>query len=190
MKHSQKAAPTSTASISLETKSQVTHPPTHPPTHLYSFECLTHPPTHPPAYPSSLYTADGMGALKKALKKLPHLTHLHLEENELGNRGAKILAKGLKGCPRLKHLKLSQNEIKRTGALAVIHALVEEGGGGGGGGGREAHIIQKTRLELDSNEISEGGVKVGRESSPTHPPTHPPIYLPTYQPRLALFELL
>lgn len=36
-----------------------------------------------------------------------------MEENEIGNSGAKRLAKALGGCGRLTVLKLTQNEIKR-----------------------------------------------------------------------------
>jgi len=87
------------------------------------------------------------------------LTHLYLEENELGSAGAKALAEGggkggLRRCGALLYLNLNYNEVGRTGAVAVVRALVErEGGWKGRGEGRK----RMTRVEMEGNQVGEEG---------------------------------
>lgn len=59
--------------------------------------------------------------------RLPSLHTLLLEENELGNPGAKRLAKTLGQCTKLETLKLTHNEIKRC-VLRLLHARCLKGG--------------------------------------------------------------
>ena len=137
---------------------------------------------HPPTHPHTPYN------------RLPNHEVLLLEENEIGNAGARRLAKALERCGKLSVLKLTQNEIRRcvlyrcryvcmyagrafcfmdrssfvrsvlfpsipppkintrTGALAVVAAFINRDG---------AALLQpsKLKLELNANEISEGGVQ-------------------------------
>lgn len=90
-------------------------------------------------------TADSMRAFAHAVRKFPRLQELKLEENEIGSRGAKMLARVLRThAPALETLVASVNEIGASGATALAAAVAA----------KTAFV----RLELDGNAISADGV--------------------------------
>ena len=72
--------------------------------------------------------------IKKAAKQLADflkikdsLVQIRLEENELGNRGAKAIAEALhEGHEKLEEVDLSMNEIEDEGALAIVKSLKDK----------------------------------------------------------------
>ncbi|KAF4314884.1 hypothetical protein JM18_009601 [Phytophthora kernoviae] len=90
-------------------------------------------------------TAESMTALATMLRSCTALRVLHVEENELGSKGAKTLAKGLKvSSPALEKVVVNVNEIGASGALALVKAIVD----------KKAFVS----LEIDGNQISADGV--------------------------------
>jgi len=92
----------------------------------------------PPTHAASLYFADtlrvlelrgnkiddvGIGAIVTALKKNAVLTNLFLDQNLIGDKGAKNLAGVLESNETLKVVYLTDNEITGEGILAFLEAL-------------------------------------------------------------------
>ncbi|KAG6946444.1 hypothetical protein JG687_00016700 [Phytophthora cactorum] len=90
-------------------------------------------------------TAEGMLALGQMLRESAVLRVLQVEENEIGSKGAKIIAKALKvGSPALEKVVANVNEIGASGALALVKAVVD----------KKAFV----KLDIDGNQISADGV--------------------------------
>jgi len=56
-------------------------------------------------------------------KTTPQLTHLHLDDNELGSDGVILLAKVVKHMTNLTHLSLNTCELTGKGGLAIAKAV-------------------------------------------------------------------
>lgn len=87
----------------------------------------------------------GTRSLAKALPKLAKLEVLQIEENEIGSKGAKMLAKAIKkSVPALSKLVANVNEIGTSGALALVEAIAEK--------------ASFKIIEIDGNMISGEGI--------------------------------
>lgn len=91
---------------------------------------------------------DGLSAIAPLLKAQTQLKVLRLDENEITSAGLKDFsaAVGTESFPALVELSLCGNEITARGALAVVNGVVAT----------KPHLA---RLELDSNQISDKGVR-------------------------------
>lgn len=91
---------------------------------------------------------DGLSALAPLLKTQTQLQVLRLDENEITSAGVKdfVAALSAERLPALVELSLCGNEITAKGAIAVVNGIVAT----------KPHLA---RLELDSNQISDKGVR-------------------------------
>ncbi|CEG43743.1 Ran GTPase-activating protein [Plasmopara halstedii] len=90
-------------------------------------------------------TADSMQSLGQLLCVSTALRVLQMEENEIGSKGAKVIAKAITtGSPLLERIVANVNEIGASGALALVKAVVE----------KKAFV----KLDMDGNQISADGV--------------------------------
>ncbi|KAJ8571858.1 hypothetical protein ON010_g4974 [Phytophthora cinnamomi] len=90
-------------------------------------------------------TEESMSALGQMLRASITLRVLQVEENEIGSKGAKVIAKALKtGSPALEKVVANVNEIGASGALALVKAVVD----------KKAFA----KLDIDGNQISADGV--------------------------------
>ncbi|KAL3678879.1 hypothetical protein R1sor_021835 [Riccia sorocarpa] len=95
-------------------------------------------------------TAKSARALATCIRAKQGLTVLRLAENELKDKGAVIVCEALKeGSTSLQELDLSTNGLTRVGAVAAAEAVAQK--------------PSFTKLNLDSNQISDEGIDTLKE---------------------------
>uniref|UniRef100_H3B3Q3 Uncharacterized protein n=1 Tax=Latimeria chalumnae TaxID=7897 RepID=H3B3Q3_LATCH len=93
---------------------------------------------------SNAIDINGWKSFFNSLKTTTHISHLLLDENDLGNEGAKLLAEILKVNQSICKIDLDWNGIGDEGANALIESLKSRGNPLG-------------QLNLDGNQVGGGG---------------------------------
>ncbi|XP_075115919.1 ribonuclease inhibitor-like [Leptodactylus fuscus] len=93
---------------------------------------------------SSVASTDVWAELFDAIKENTNLTHLLLDENSLGDPGAKLVAEVMQVNHSLRSLDLDSNDIGEEGGRAIIESL------------RVGSLL--TSISLENNPISAGTI--------------------------------
>ncbi|XP_075042437.1 leucine-rich repeat-containing protein 73-like [Mixophyes fleayi] len=93
---------------------------------------------------SAVLTWDSWQELFDAIKTNTNLTHLLLDENSLGDAGARLVAEVIQVNRRLLAIDLDSNEIGEEGGRAIMETLASNTGSA------------LTNISLDNNSISTG----------------------------------
>jgi Ran GTPase-activating protein (RanGAP) involved in mRNA processing and transport len=119
-----------------------------------------------------LITVDGCKSLSTLFRSRCRLTHLNLDQMNIGGDGARVIAAGLAKLRLLEELDLSHNSIGNEGAstlageLGLLYSLkrliVSNNSIGNDGAGALAHgltfVHSLKELDLSSNSIGDAGV--------------------------------